>query len=145
MLFAAEKQPLNVIIILTDDVGYGDVSYTGNTVIKTPAMQQLHDESICFDNFHTGTTSAPTRSGLMTGVDGNRTGVWHTIAGRSLLDLDLYTLGDLFKDNGYATAMYGKWHLGDNYPYRPCDRGFDDVLCLKGGGIGQLPDYWGNT
>ncbi len=142
---AADKKPLNVIFILTDDVGYGDVGYTGNPIVQTPAMNQLHSESICFDNFHTGTTSAPTRSGIMTGVDGNYTGVWHTIAGRSILDPDLYTLGDLFKDNGYATAMYGKWHLGDNYPYRPIDRGFDDVLYHKGGAITQLPDYWDNT
>lgn len=140
-----QDQKLNVIIILTDDVGYGDVGYTGNTIVKTPAMDQLYAESICFDNFHTGTTSAPSRSGLMTGIDGNRTGVWHTIAGRSILDADLYTLGDVFQDSGYRTAMFGKWHLGDNYPYRPVERGFDDVLCHKGGGIGQLPDYWDNT
>ncbi|MFI3331681.1 MAG: arylsulfatase [Rikenellaceae bacterium] len=141
---SAPKKP-NVILILTDDVGYGDVGYTGNKIIKTPAIDKLHSQSICFDNFQTGTTSAPTRSGLMTGVDGNLSGVWHTISGRSILDTKLYTMGDAFKDNGYTTAMYGKWHLGDNYPYRPIDRGFDNVLCLKGGGIGQLPDYWGNT
>ncbi len=142
---ATAERPLNVILILTDDVGYGDAGYTGNPILQTPAIDQLHSESICFDNFHTGTTSAPTRSGIMTGIDGNTTGVWHTIAGRSLLDRNLYTLGNLFQDNGYATAMYGKWHLGDNYPYRPIDRGFEDVLCIKGGGITQLPDYWGNT
>ncbi len=141
----AEKKPLNVILIMSDDQGYGDVGYTGNPNINTPELDKLCSESICFDNFHTGTTSAPTRSGLMTGMHGNSTGVWHTIGGRSIMNPELYTMAEAFQDSGYATAMYGKWHLGDNYPYRPADRGFEDVLWHKGGGVGQTPDYWGNT
>ncbi len=145
MAATTTENPLNVILILTDDQGYGDVGYTGNPNVNTPELDQLAIESQRFDNFHTGTTSAPTRSGIMTGRHGNSTGVWHTVGGRSLLDLEEYTLAQAFKDSGYATAMYGKWHLGDNYPYRPIERGFDDVLYHKGGGVGQTPDFWGNT
>ncbi len=139
------KKPLNVILIVTDDQGYADVGYVGNPNVLTPELDQLSTESTVYDNFHTGTTSAPTRSGLMTGRYGNSTGVWHTIGGRSLLDLEEYTIANAFKDSGYTTAQFGKWHLGDNYPYRPMDRGFDETLWHKGGGVGQTPDFYNNT
>lgn len=142
---AQQSKPLNVILIVTDDQGYGDVGYTGNPYINTPELDNLSAQSTIFDNFHTGTTSAPTRSGLMTGKYGNSTGVWHTIGGRSLLDLEEYTMAEAFEDSGYATAHFGKWHLGDNYPYRPMDRGFQEGLWHKGGGVGQTPDYYNNT
>ena len=139
------KKTYNVILIVTDDQGYPDVGYIGNPNVKTPELDKLSTLSCVYDNFHTGTTSAPTRSGLMTGRYGNSTGVWHTIGGRSLLDLEEYTLAEAFEDSGYATAHFGKWHLGDNYPYRPMDRGFQDGLWHKGGGVGQTPDYYNNT
>ncbi|MFI3280985.1 MAG: arylsulfatase [Rikenellaceae bacterium] len=139
------KKPLNVILIMSDDQGYGDVGYMGNREVKTPELDKLYSQSICLTNFHTGTTSAPTRSGLMTGRYGNSVGVWHTIQGRSIMRGEEYTMAELFRDNGYSTAMFGKWHLGDNYPSRPFDQGFDDVLWHKAGGVGQTPDYWGNT
>ncbi len=142
---ATEKRPYNVILIMSDDQGYGDVGYTGNNEVKTPELDKLYTESTCFTNFHTGTTSAPTRSGLMTGKYGNLVGVWHTIQGRSIMRNDEYTMAELFRDNGYSTAMFGKWHLGDNYPSRPHDQGFEDVFWHKAGGVGQTPDYWGNT
>ena len=138
------KQP-NVIIIITDDQGYGDYGFNGNKYLNTPNTDKLFSESYCFDNFHTGTTSAPTRSGIMTGRYGNTTGVWHTIQGRSIMSLDEYTLAQAFKNNHYVTAMFGKWHLGDNYPYRPEHRGFDLAFMHNGGGVGQTPDYWGNS
>ena len=142
---AAKSDKLNVILILTDDQGYGDMSCHGNPNIKTPAIDKLHAESICFENYHSGTTSAPTRAGLMTGHYCNATGVWHTIMGRSIMNLQEVTLAEVFRNSGYHTAMFGKWHLGDNFPYRPQDRGFDMALCIGGGGIGQTPDYWENT
>jgi arylsulfatase A-like enzyme len=80
----------------------------------------------------------------MTGRYCNRTGVWHTIMGRSLLRKDEVTMADVFKAGGYRTGIFGKWHLGDNYPFRPMDRGFDDALVHRGGGIGNTQDYWGN-
>ncbi|SIS48702.1 Arylsulfatase A [Zobellia uliginosa] len=139
-----DKKP-NVIIILTDDQGYGDIAAHGNKVIQTPTMDKLHDEGVRFTNFHSGTTCAPSRSGLLTGADGNRAGVWHTIGGASLLREKFVLMPQVFEDNGYATGMYGKWHLGDAYPYRPQDRGFQETVVHGGGGVGQTPDYWQNN
>ncbi|MCD6353920.1 MAG: arylsulfatase, partial [Prolixibacteraceae bacterium] len=136
--------PPNVIIVLTDDQGYGDLACNGNPWIQTPKMDKLHDESICFTNYHVGTTCAPTRSGIMTGKYCNHVNVWHTILGRELLRKEEYTLANAFTDNGYETAMFGKWHLGDNYPFRPMDRGFKLAVWHKAGGVGQAPDYWNN-
>ena len=134
----------NVVLVMTDDQGYGDVAAHGNTMIRTPNLDRLHGQSVRLTDFHVDPTCSPTRSALMTGRYSSRTGVWHTIMGRSLLRRDEVTLGDLFAKNGYRTSMVGKWHLGDNYPLRPQDRGFQEVLCHGGGGIGQTPDYWGN-
>lgn len=97
-----------------------------------------------FTNYHVGPTCAPTRSGIITGHYANSTGVWHTIGGRSLLREDEVTLPTMLAENGYKTGIFGKWHLGDDYPYRPEDRGFQKVLIHGGGGISQTPDYWGN-
>ena len=134
----------NVVFIITDDQGYGDLGCHGNPIIKTPALDKLHSQSTRLTNFHVGPTCAPTRAGLMTGRYCNRTGVWHTIMGRSLLRKDEVTMGNVFKAGGYKTGIFGKWHLGDNYPFRPQDRGFDEVLIHGGGGIIQTPDYWSN-
>ncbi|HUT09309.1 MAG TPA: arylsulfatase [Thermoguttaceae bacterium] len=134
----------NVILVMTDDQGYGDVGANGNTMIRTPHLDRLHGQSVRLTDFHVDPTCSPTRSALMTGRYSSRTGVWHTIMGRSLMRRDEVTLGDVFAQNGYATAMFGKWHLGDNYPLRPQDRGFQEVLCHGGGGISQTPDFWGN-
>jgi len=135
----------NVILVITDDQGYGDISAHGNPILKTPAMDRLHGESIRLTDFHVGPTCAPTRGALMSGQWTNRAGPWHTIMGRSMLFEDKITLGDVFSSNGYATGLFGKWHLGDNYPYRPEDRGFQEVVRHGAGGVGQTPDYWNNT
>jgi len=137
------KKP-NVVLVITDDQGYGDLGCHGNPIIKTSNIDRLHSESVRFTNFHVGPTCAPTRAGLMTGHYCNCTGVWHTIGGRSLLRQDEVTMADVFKANGYRTGMFGKWHLGDNYPFRPHDRGFEVALFHGGGGVSQTPDYWGN-
>ena len=134
----------NVILIITDDQGYNDVGAHGNTMIKTPHLDALHRESVRLTNFHVDPTCSPTRSSLMSGRYSTRTGVWHTIMGRSLMDPDELTLAEIFKANGYRTGMIGKWHLGDNYPTRPQDQGFDEVVWHKAGGVGQGADYWGN-
>lgn len=137
------KQP-NVIIVITDDQGYGDIGAHGNTFVKTPALDKFHDESVRLTDFHVGPTCAPSRSGLMTGKYANRVGVWHTIGGVSILRKDEVTMADVFKENGYETAMFGKWHLGDSYPSRPQDKGFKYTIAHGGGGVGQTPDYWEN-
>ncbi|MBN2138045.1 MAG: arylsulfatase [Sedimentisphaerales bacterium] len=135
----------NVILVMTDDQGYGDLHCHGNEVIVTPNLDKLHSQSVRLTNFHVDPTCSPTRSALMTGRYSSRTGVWHTIMGRSILSRDEATMADVFSASGYATGIFGKWHLGDNYPYRPQDRGFGEVLIHGGGGVGQGPDYWGNT
>lgn len=134
----------NVILVITDDQGYGDLGCHGNPIISTPNIDNLYNQSVRFTNFHVGPTCAPTRAGLMTGRYCNCTGVWHTIGGRSLLRQDEVTIADVFKANDYRTGMFGKWHLGDNYPFRPHDRGFEVALYHGGGGVSQTPDYWGN-
>jgi len=140
----AAQRPPNVVLVMTDDQGYGDVGAHGNTMIRTPNLDKLHGQAVRLTDFHVDPTCSPTRSALMTGRYSTRTGVWHTIMGRSLMYHDEVTVADVFKANKYQTAMFGKWHLGDSYPMRPQDRGFDEVLAHGGGGIGQTPDYWGN-
>jgi len=141
---SASSQKPNIILIITDDQGYGDIGAHGNPYINTPHLDQLYNESIRFTDFHVGTTCAPSRAALMTGRDGNRVGVWHTIAGRSQLGNSETTMAEVLSENGYHTGMFGKWHLGDSYPFRPQDRGFDDAIYHGGGGIWQGPDYWDN-
>jgi arylsulfatase A-like enzyme len=140
----AEKRRPNVVIVLTDDQGYGDLSCHGNKVLRTPNIDGLHRQSVRLTNFHVDPTCSPTRSALLTGRYSSRTGVWHTVLGRSLLRKDEVTLADLFAAAGYRTAIFGKWHLGDNYPFRPQDRGFHETLVFGGGGIGNTQDHWGN-
>lgn len=137
------KQP-NIVFVLTDDQGYGDLGCTGNPWVKTPSIDAFYQESVRLTNFHVGPTCAPTRAGLMTGHYANSTGVWHTIGGRSLLREGEWTLAQALSEHGYKTGIFGKWHLGDAYPYRPQDRGFHKSVIHGGGGISQTPDYWGN-
>ncbi len=137
------KKP-NVILVITDDQGYGDIGVHGNQIIKTPNIDAFYNESYHLTDFHVNPTCAPTRSALMTGRFANSTGVWHTVGGRSLLREDEKTMADMFTENGYATAAFGKWHMGDNYPFRAHDRGFQETVMHYGGGVQQTPDYWGN-
>jgi len=141
---ASRRTRPNVILVMTDDQGYGDLACLGNRVIKTPNLDKLHAESTRLTDFHVDPTCSPTRSALMTGRFSLRTGIWHTIMGRSLMRRDEVTMGDVFSANGYKTGVFGKWHLGDNYPFRPQDRGFGETLVHGGGGVGQTPDFWGN-
>lgn len=135
----------NVVFIITDDQGYPDIAAHGNPIIKTPHLDKLHGEAVRLEDYHVAPTCSPTRAGLLTGHWTNRTGVWHTIMGRSMIRKNEVTVARHLKDGGYATGMFGKWHLGDNYPFRPEDRGFDEVLRHGGGGVGQTPDYWDNA
>jgi arylsulfatase A-like enzyme len=132
------------VFVLTDDQGYPELGCHGHPLIKTPNLDAFHRCATRFGQFHVGPTCAPTRSGLLTGHYANSTGVWHTIGGRSLLRKDEWTLAAALRESGYRTGLFGKWHLGDEYPYRPQDRGFEHAVHHGGGGISQTPDYWGN-
>jgi len=140
----AEASGPNVLVLITDDQGYGDVGAHGNSMIRTPHLDRLHAEAARLTDFHVDPTCSPTRAALMSGRYSTRTGVWHTIMGRSLMDPGEQTMAEVFRANGYRTGMFGKWHLGDNYPLRPQDQGFEHVVWHHGGGVGQGPDYWGN-
>ncbi len=141
----SEADRPNVVLVITDDQGYGDLSFHGNPTLKTPNLDALAGESVRLTDYHVAPTCSPTRSALQTGRWTNRTGVWHTIMGRSLLRENEVTLGQVFQDAGYNTGMFGKWHLGDNYPFRPEDRGYTEVMRHGGGGVSQTPDYWDNA
>jgi len=134
----------NVILVLTDDQGYGDLACHGNPHIKTPNLDKLHGQSVRLTDFHVSPCCTPTRAAIVTGCDPVRVGAWGTTWGRSMPRAGVPTMAEAFAGSGYRTAMFGKWHLGDNYPFRPQDRGFHEVLCHGGGGVGQTPDYWGN-
>lgn len=127
----------NIIFILTDDQGYGDLSAHGNPVLKTPNLDRLHGESVRFTNWHNSPTCSPTRSALMTGRHEFRNGITHTILERERLTLKATTLAQVLKTAGYTTGIFGKWHLGDEAEYRPDSRGFDEVFIHGAGGIGQ--------
>ncbi len=134
----------NVILVITDDQGYGDLACHGNPWIKTPNLDKLWEVSTRLTNFHVSPTCSPTRASLMTGRYNDRTGVWHTVTGRSILRENEVTMARIFSDNGYLTGMFGKWHLGDNYPHRPIDKGFQKAVWHMGGAIGNANDYWDN-
>ena len=133
----AGKRP-NFLFILTDDQGYGDVSAHGNPVLKTPNLDKLRSEGIRFTDFHVSPTCSPTRSALMTGRHEFKNGVTHTILERERLTLSATTIAQVLQTNGYATGIFGKWHLGDEADYQPNRRGFDEVFIHGGGGIGQI-------
>lgn len=137
--FAASGLPErpNIILLITDDQGYGEMACHGNPIIKTPNLDRLHAESIRFTDFQVSPTCAPTRCSLMTGRHEFRSGVTHTILERERMSLKATTLAQVLKSAGYTTGIFGKWHLGDEAPYQPDRRGFDEVFIHGAGGIGQ--------
>lgn len=139
-LFGAEtlagKRP-NIVFVLTDDQGYGDLSCHGNPILKTPNIDRLHREGVRFTDFMVSPTCSPTRSALMTGRHEFRNGVTHTINERERLTLSATTLAQVLKSSGYATGIFGKWHLGDEPDHWPSRRGFDEMFIHGAGGIGQ--------
>ncbi len=132
----AGAQP-NIIFILTDDQGYGDISAHGNPVLKTPHLDRLRAEGVRFTDFHVSPTCSPTRSALFTGRHEFKNGVTHTVLERERMTLAATTLPQVLQLAGYTTGIFGKWHLGDEAEYRPESRGFDEVYIHGGGGIGQ--------
>jgi arylsulfatase len=133
----AGTQP-NIIFILTDDQGYGDISAHGNPILKTPNLDRLRAEGVRFTDFHVSPTCSPTRSALFTGRHEFKNGITHTILERERMTLAATTLPQVLQSAGYTTGIFGKWHLGDEAEYQPNRRGFDEVYIHGGGGIGQI-------
>ena len=136
-----DKTPPNVILIITDDQGYGDLSFNGNPNIITPALDNFAAESVRFNNFYVSPVCAPTRSSLMTGRYSLRTGVRDTYNGGAIMASSEVTIAEMLKQGNFTTGIFGKWHLGDNYPSRPSDQGFDESLIHLAGGMGQVGDF----
>lgn len=139
---AAERP--NVVIVMTDDQGYPEVSAHGNPVLQTPHLDALHSQSLRLTDFHVAPMCAPTRGQLLTGLDAARNGCINVSSGRALLRPEVPTMANIFGDAGYATGVFGKWHLGSNYPFRPEDRGFQRTVWFPSSHIGSVPDTWGN-
>ncbi|NNM28930.1 MAG: arylsulfatase [Akkermansiaceae bacterium] len=141
---AAAAAPPNVLIVMTDDQGYPELSAHGNPVVRTPHLDKLHAESVRLADFHVAPMCTPTRGQLLTGIDAARNGAINVSSGRTLLKEGYKTLADHFGGAGYRTGLFGKWHLGDNYPSRPFDRGFEDTLWFPSSHINSVPDHWNN-
>ena len=135
-----QAQRPNVIVIMSDDQGGGDYGFLGNDVIRTPELDAMYAQSGLLSKFYVSPVCAPTRASLMTGRYNYRTRCIDTYVGRAMMDTNEVTIAEFLRGAGYRTGIYGKWHLGDNYPLRPMDQGFQDSLVHRGGGIGQPSD-----
>jgi len=128
----------NIILVMTDDQGMGDLSCMGNIVLKTSNIDHFYEKAVRFTDFQVSPTCAPTRSSIMSGRVPFKNGVTHTIFQRERMALDVFTLPQALQSAGYKTGIFGKWHLGDGDEYLPTNRGFDEVLIHGSGGIGQV-------
>ena len=127
----------NIILVMPDDLGYGDYACLGNPVAHTPSVDSFKKEALLFTQFHVSPTCSPCRAALMSGRHEFKNGVTHTIMERERMNLKTFTVAQMLKSVGYTTGIFGKWHLGDEEAYRPENRGFDEVYIHGGGGIGQ--------
>lgn len=135
----------NVVFILSDNQSYWEFGCHGNPVVKTPNIDRLAQQSVDFSRFYATPYCSPSRAEFLTGRYAMRYGIYNTIGGVSQLPGSATTMAEIFRENGYRTGMFGKWHLGESFPMRPEDQGFDEAFWHGGGGVGQLPDYYGNT
>ena len=134
------QPPPNIVLIMTDDQGWAQLGFHGDPILKTPRLDELAAESVEMTRFYVSPVCAPTRAALMTGRYNYRTGVVDTYLGRAMMDPSEVTIAEILRDSGYRTGIFGKWHLGDNYPQRTVDQGFQESVVHKGGGIGQPSD-----
>lgn len=135
----ADERP-SIVLIMTDDQGWAQLGVHGDPVLQTPNLDELVGESVEFTRFYVAPVCAPTRASLMTGRYHYRTSVVDTYLGRALMAPDETTIAEMLSAEGYRTGIFGKWHLGDNYPMRAIDQGFDEAVVHRGGGIGQPSD-----
>ena len=136
---AGDARP-NIVLVMTDDQGWAQVGFHGDPVLRTPHLDRLAGESVEMTRFYVSPVCAPTRAALMTGRYNYRTGVVDTYIGRALMEPGEVTVAEMLRDAGYRTGIFGKWHLGDNYPLRSADQGFQESVVHRGGGIGQPSD-----
>lgn len=146
----AQARPPSIVLVLADDVGYGDLACLGNPIVQTPSIDRFYKESVRLTNFHVSPTSSATRAALLTGRHEFHGGVTDTGRERERLRRDAVTLAQVLKSAGYATGVFGKWHLGDEDAYQPDRRGFEESFLHGGNVIGQSPagssgDAPGNT
>jgi arylsulfatase A-like enzyme len=135
----------NVLLILTDNQSYYELSCNGHSIVKTPNIDKFADEGVVFDHFYASPFCSPSRVEMLTGKYALKMGVHNTIGGVSIIPTGEILLPGYLKEKGYTSGVFGKWHLGNEYPYNPLYRGFDRSFIHDGGGIGQLPDYYDNT
>lgn len=140
LVSAVKAETPNIILMITDDQGYGDFGARGNHIIETPNIDAMAGRSFEMTRFYVNAVCSPTRASLMTGRSSYRTGVTDTWKGRSTMRTEEFTIAEMLKTKGYSTGLFGKWHLGDNYPCRPIDQGFDESLYHLGGGLAQPAD-----
>lgn len=124
----AQAERPNIVVIMSDDQGVGDYGFMGNTVIRTPELDAMYERSGYLSKFYVSPVCAPTRASLMTGRYNYRTRCIDTFLGRAMMDTEEVTLAEFLRNAGYKTGIYGKWHMGDNYPLRAMDQGFEDSL-----------------
>lgn len=136
----ADARP-NVILIMTDDQGYGDIAAHGNPVVQTPSMDRLHAEGVRLTDYHVTPVCTPTRGQLLTGMDALRNGARAVPGGINTIWRELPTMPEIFRDGGYRTGLFGKWHLGDTYPDRPMDKGFERSVWIRGWGVQSAIEY----
>ena len=134
---APKNHTPNIILVITDDQGYGDLSVHGSPDVKTPNLDLLHEQSVRFTDFQASPTCSPTRSALECGRSPFRNGITHTIYERERMTTETFTLPQMLSDQGYVTGIFGKWHLGDEADHQPEARGYDRVFIHGAGGIGQ--------
>jgi arylsulfatase len=138
---SALATPPNILIVLIDDAGYGDFGCHGHPFLTTPNIDRLYEESARFTDFHVAPMCTPTRGQLLTGVDALRNGAASVSAGRAVLRPEFPTLPALLAGAGYRTGLFGKWHLGDSFPHRPMDKGFQTAVWVKGWGFTSAPEF----
>lgn len=138
--FADDEKPLHVIVIMSDDQGGWDYRFMGNPVIDTPNIDAMAARSMRLSRFYVSPVCTPTRASLMTGRYNYRTRAIDTYLGHAMMDPEEVTIAEVLSKEGFSTGIFGKWHLGDSYPMRPQDQGFQEVLIHRGGGIGQPSD-----
>lgn len=142
---AATPSKPNVIVVITDDSCFGDLSCYGNKYFQTPNMDRLHSESLRLDDWHMAPMCTPSRSQIMSGLHAMRTGAFLVGTQRDQMRPEIPIMPEIFRQNGYRTGLFGKWHLGDHYPLRPQDRGFEEVLWFPQAAIGEkLGSHWGD-